>query len=121
MRSHPKRYELTIPQCAAVNFVEGTGETTSDCKNSTLTASFVPDSQLSALVGSDTSSGSGGNSSSTTAATTTGASATQTSASPTASTSDNAAVGKLASIGQSALASVLTVAAMGLLGVAYVL
>ena len=36
-----------------MNFVEGTGETSSDCKNSTLTASFVADSQLSALVSSD--------------------------------------------------------------------
>lgn len=97
-----------------MNFVEGTGETTSDCKNSTVTASFVADSQLSALVGSDSSS-SGANS---TAATTT--SATETT-SPTASTSDNAAAGGVASVGQSALGSVLTVAAMGLLGAAYVL
>ncbi|KAK5989686.1 hypothetical protein PT974_07941 [Cladobotryum mycophilum] len=51
-------------QCITANFVEGVNsQTPSACKNGTIKASFVNDSQLSALVGAS-SGGSGGNSTS---------------------------------------------------------
>ncbi|RFU76653.1 expression library immunization antigen 1 [Trichoderma arundinaceum] len=99
-------------QCVAANFVSGSVDPPSACTNSSITASFVSDSKLSALVSGSTpfSNSTGGGSSST-------PSPTQSSA-PAATTSGNAAPALRAAWSTSGLnlGSALTALSMVLAG-----
>lgn len=65
---------FNLPQCAAVKFVSGTGQTPDACTNSTgVSASFADDSELASLVGNGEPAGNA-----TTTASSTPASSTPT-------------------------------------------
>lgn len=98
-------------QCAPVNFVSGEGKPGSDCKNSSITAAFVSDPALTAMVGG--SSG-GDNSSSGTGSTSPTGTGTGSGSSPTPT--GNAAPAMLVP-GSFAIGTIVPVA-MGLLGFA---
>lgn len=112
------RQLLTIKhqQCIAANFVSGSIDPPSACKNASITASFVNDSKLTALV-SGSVSGSGSSSNSTGGTSSSTPSSTQSSAAA-ATTSGNAAPGQLAAWSVSAfgLGSALTAVSMVLAG-----
>ncbi|KAB5517521.1 hypothetical protein GE09DRAFT_1230871 [Coniochaeta sp. 2T2.1] len=95
-------------QCAAVNFVAGTGTVESTCKNGSIQASFVPDSALSALVGSDSDS----DANTTSPSPSTPASQTPSS-SPSPSASGNAAAGLGPAVG-----GLVAAVGLGLFGLA---
>lgn len=103
-------------QCIAANFVSGSVDPPSACKNASITASFVSDSKLSALV-SGSVSGSGSSSNSTSGGSSSTPSSTQSSAAA-ATTSGNAAAGQLApwSVSSFGLGSALTAVSMVLAG-----
>lgn len=105
---------LPLSQCAAVNFVSGTGTATSDCKNGSVTASFVADSTLTALLSDNSTSSS--NSSSTSSSTGTSSSSTSSSKS-----SGSAAAGLVVPSTSGLVGSLMTVVAFGLLGAGFVL
>ncbi|KAJ9137048.1 Expression library immunization antigen 1 [Pleurostoma richardsiae] len=103
-------------QCAAVSFVSGAGTTTSDCKNASVTASFVSDSSLAALVGE------GADNSTTPSSSASGtASSSSSSSSASTSASGNAAAQLAAPMASGMVGSLLTAASMVLLGAAFVL
>ncbi|KAL9485354.1 hypothetical protein ACSS6W_004143 [Trichoderma asperelloides] len=103
-------------QCVAANFVSGSIDPPSACKNASITASFVDDSKLSALV-SGSVSGSGSSSNSTSGGSSSTASSTQSSTAAATSTK-NAAPGQLApwSVSAFGLGSALTAMSMVLAG-----
>ncbi|EHK42296.1 uncharacterized protein TrAtP1_005115 [Trichoderma atroviride] len=103
-------------QCIAANFVSGSVDPPSACKNASITASFVSDSKLSPLV-SGSVSGSGSSSNSTGGGSSSTPSSTQSSAAA-ATTSGNAAPGHLSawSVSSFGLGSALTAVSMVLAG-----
>lgn len=71
----------TALQCVAVNFVDGSADAPSECKNATIKATFASDAKLSALVGTagdSTSTGTSTGAATTAAATSMGAAAAVT-------------------------------------------
>ncbi|KAL1873471.1 hypothetical protein VTK73DRAFT_919 [Phialemonium thermophilum] len=109
-------------QCAAVNFVSGTGTPGSTCTNGSVQASFVSDSQLSALVGpssggsSPSGSSSSSGSASTPSKTSGGGSSSTSSSSSSPSPTKNAAPSAFG--GLLSLGSFAPVVVAGLLGYA---
>ncbi|KAM0253896.1 hypothetical protein ACHAQJ_007071 [Trichoderma viride] len=103
-------------QCIAANFVSGSIDPPKACTNATITASFVSDDKLSALVSGSTS-GSSSNSTSTGGGSSSTPSSTQSSAAA-ATTSGNAAPALRAAWSTSgfSLGSGLTVLSMVLVG-----
>ncbi|KAH6898210.1 hypothetical protein B0T10DRAFT_453553 [Thelonectria olida] len=102
-------------QCIAANFVKGSADAPSECKNaSSVKASFTDDSKLSALV-SDSGSDSSSSSSGTETAASSTSSATESAASST--NSDNAAPGLKLSWSVNGLGSMaVTVVSMVVVG-----
>jgi hypothetical protein len=107
-------------QCATVNFVSGVGTVSSStCSNGTITASFVGDSQLSALVSGSSSSGGSTTGGSTTVSSTTSSTSTTSTSPPTSSsTGKSAAAGLSAPLSLSGAGSLVTFAAMVMVGFA---
>ncbi|KAL7819544.1 hypothetical protein V8C44DRAFT_318420 [Trichoderma aethiopicum] len=106
-------------QCVAANFVSGSIDPPSACKNASVTASFVNDSKLSALVSGSASGGSSSNSTGS-SSTSTGPSSTQSSAAA-ASTSNAAVALRGSSISGVSLGGALTALTMFLAGGAMML
>ncbi|KAL6867131.1 hypothetical protein J3F83DRAFT_108442 [Trichoderma novae-zelandiae] len=110
-------------QCVAANFVSGSIDAPSACKNASVTASFVSDSKLSALVsgsvsgGSSSSNSTGGSSSSTP----TGPSSTQSDAAAATTTNAAAALRASWSVSGVNLGGALTALTMFLAGGALML
>ncbi|KAL7791560.1 hypothetical protein V8C37DRAFT_141996 [Trichoderma ceciliae] len=100
-------------QCVSANFVSGSIDPPSACTNASITASFVSDSKLSALVSDSSSNSTSGGSSSTAS----GPSSTQSSAAA-ATTSGNAAPALRAAWSTSgfSMGSALTALSMALVG-----
>ncbi|PTB66149.1 hypothetical protein BBK36DRAFT_1168774 [Trichoderma citrinoviride] len=108
-------------QCVAANFVSGSIDPPSACKNASVTASFVSDSKLTALVSGSVSGGSSSNSTGSSSSTPTSPSSTQSSAA--AASTSNAAVALRASWSVSGvnLGGALTAVTMFLAGGALML
>ncbi|KAL7930296.1 hypothetical protein V8C35DRAFT_313494 [Trichoderma chlorosporum] len=104
-------------QCVAANFVSGSIDPPSACKNATITASFVDDSKLSALVSGKASGGSSNGTTTGSPSSSTKPSTTQSSAAAASSTK-NAAAALAASWSVSGvnLGSALTALSMFLAG-----
>ncbi|KAL7943346.1 hypothetical protein V8C42DRAFT_328817 [Trichoderma barbatum] len=107
-------------QCVAANFIAGSIDPPSACKNATVTASFVDDDKLSALVDGSASDGSSSSTStgtkSTASSTSTKPSSTQSSAAAATTTNAAAALRASWSVSGVNMGSALTVLSMFLAG-----